>query len=214
MNKHLLAMAIGHAVMLGATLSAQAAVDTPVQRAKTVDTRAAETFTDQRRVQWGGWATTLDSGASIGTLTSAADCQNGETRAWNPLLARRVGAELQQAFDDELARAAFSPRATQATPLEVSAVLNDFTANLCSAGHGQWQGQLQVQVSWKVKQAGSQRVVHQMRTKGVVNVAHVTDRPPAYALRDAFAKAARNLITDRRFVAMVQPTATVVATND
>ena len=214
MNKHLLAMAIGHAVMFGAALSAQAAVDTPAQRAKAVDTRAAETFTDQRRVQWGGWATTLDSGVSIGTLTSAADCQDGETRTWSPLLARRVGAELQQAFDDELARARFSPRAMRAAPLEVSAVLNDFSANLCSAGHGQWHGQLQVQVSWQVKPAGSQRVIHQMRTKGVVTVAQATDRPPAYALRDAFAKAARSLITDRRFVAMVQPQTATVAARD
>jgi len=101
-------------------------------------------------------------------------------------------------------------------PLEVSAVLNEYVQNLCSTGNGHWHGGFYVQVTWKVRQAGSGKVLYQGTTRGSFATAQPAERPPAYALRDAFAVAARNLLADKRFVATLQPRGTVatVASRD
>jgi len=184
----------------------------PAQTRKSVDTRAALVAADMRPLQWAGWQAAYASGDRVGQTTAGGECRQGEAREWSELLARRVGAELQQAFDDELARAHLAPRSRQAAALQVSAVLNDLQLNLCSSGDGHWQGGFQVQVSWKVRQGA--RVVHQVRTKGSYVAVQTTDRPPAYALRDAFAKAARGLLADQRLMALLQPATVTVAARD
>jgi len=214
MTTRTMTIALAAAALCGASLQALAVDSPPATTARaSVDTRAAVVGIDRRPIQWAGWQTAYTSGDRVGQVQAiSGDCRVPVAHEWSDLLARRVGAELQQAFDDELARAQLAPRARHVAPLQVNAVLNDLTLNLCSSGDGRWQGGFQVQVSWKVRQAGSNRIVHEMRTRGSFTTAQATDRPPAYALRDAFAKAAHGLLANRQFVAMLQqPAATTVA---
>jgi ABC-type uncharacterized transport system auxiliary subunit len=168
----------------------------------------------QALVSWAGWDTPLAVGDRVGQLHSSTSCQQHEAREWSELMARRVGAEMQQAFDDELARARLlsRPASNRANALQVSAVLQDFSQNLCSGGNGSWSGTFQVRVSWKVRQAGSRRVVYQGNTLGAFKAARATARPPAYAVRDAFAIATRNLLADLRFIEVVRSGSSLVAT--
>lgn len=161
----------------------------------------------QALVGWAGWDTSLSAGDRVGSMQPSASCQQHETRQWSELMARRVGAEMQQAFDDELARA--HPLSRTATnrvhALQVSATLKDFAQDLCSGGDGSWSGSFRVRVNWKVRQAGSHNVVYQGTTQGMFKTTQATARPPAYAVRDAFAHATRNLFADPRFNEIVRP---------
>jgi hypothetical protein len=190
----------------GAAMAVEAAT---LKSAKALSALTAEPGVDSRRVLWSGWDTALHPGDRVGVVQSQPQCQQQEVREWSERMSRRAGAELQQALDDELARARYVPRnRSTLAPLEVSAVLNDYAQNLCSAGNGQWRGGFYVQVSWKVRQAGTGKVLYQGSTRGSFASAQPAQRPPAYALRDAFAVATRNLLADKRFVAALQPRAT------
>jgi serine protease Do len=192
---------------IGAAFALEAAT---LKSARAYSALPAEPGVESRRVQWGGWDSALHAGDPVGHVQLPPLCQQQEPRVWSELMARRASAELQQALDDELARARYVPRnRSTLAPLEVSAVLNDFAQNLCSTGNGQWHGGFYVQVTWKVRQAGTGKLLFQGTTKGSFATAQPAERPPAYALRDAFAVAARNLLADRRFVAALQPRGSV-----
>jgi hypothetical protein len=201
-------------MLFGAALCALAvpalAIEATAAIVKAHSPLRAEPGVDSRRVLWVGWETTLHNGERIGPLRSAPQCLPHEAREWSDLLARRAGAELQQAFDDELARAGYAPRnGSTLAALEVSAVLNEYAQDLCATGEGRWHGRFYVQVSWKVRHARSAKLLYHGTTKGAFATAGPSERAPAYALRDAFAVATRNLLADRRFVAALQPRGSV-----
>lgn len=197
------------AATIAASMSSFAAdaADVPLRQAQAHTIVAAVRGVPVRDAGFTGWSSSFVSGRDLPRTDTSAECDQ-PPREWSELLQRRVGIELQQAFKDELTHANYAPTGGNSPPeLEVSAFLNDFDMQVCHVGLGTWQGGFYVQVTWKVQEARSGRVLYQASTEGSYMSTAVQSMPAAVGLREAMSLAARNLLAERRFVAVLQPQA-------
>jgi hypothetical protein len=145
-------------------------------------------------------------GDRIGSVHGGADCTASNDRGWSELIRHRVEAEAQQAFREELAKAQATaePTGAKAAPLKVHAFVNNIDVEVCQASAGAWQGGFYVQVGWQIVAPDTGRVVYQASTEGSFTQATPKRASTAASLRQAFGMAVRNLLSDRRFTAMLQ----------
>jgi hypothetical protein len=142
-------------------------------------------------------------GEHIGALRTGGACDASTDREWSELVRQRVDAELPKAFNDEMTHArGLFPAATGAAPLRVQAFLNNIDVQLCQAA-GAWQGGFYVQVSWQIVSPDSGQVVYQASTEGSFSLNEPQRIATVTGLREAFGVAARNLLADPRFGAML-----------
>lgn len=196
------------AAITAALLSAASgAAELPMRQASARMVVLATPGVSTRAVGFTGWSSSFISGRDLARTHASAQCDQPE-REWSELLQRRVGIELRQAFNDELGRANYSSPSNALRPaLEVSAFLNDFDMRVCHVGTGRWRGGFYVQLTWKVQESNSGRVLYEASTDGSYTSAGVQTASAAAGLREAISVAVRNLLSERRFVSVLQPQA-------
>ncbi len=203
-----LSLCTAAAAVAAALLStASEAAELPMRQSQANMVVLATPGVPTRDVEFTGWSSSFVSGRDVARTHASAQCDQPE-REWSELLQRRVGTELQEAFKDELAQANYSSSVNASRPaLSVSAFLNDFDMQMCHVGVGGWHGGFYVQVTWKVQDASSGRVLYEASTDGSYKSTGVQTTPAAAGLREAVSVAVRNLLSERRFVSVLQPQA-------
>ena len=146
--------------------------------------------------------TAFADGDRIGSLHAGNECRTSGEREWSPLIRRSIETEVSQVFREELAKAQLP--GTKTAPLKVQAFLNDIHIDVCQAAAGAWQGGFYVQVGWQIVSPQSGKVVYQASTDGAFTLATPQRATSSQALHEAFGVAVRNLLSDRRFVAVLQ----------
>jgi len=188
--------------MLLASLSAHAEAPS----VKNVDTKPiALAGTSARGAVLTDLRTAFVDGERIGALHAGRACAAASEREWSELVRQRVESELPKVFQSEMSRAGgLFPVAPGGAPLRVQAFLNNIDVQVCQAAAGAWQGGFYVQVSWQIVSPDSGQLVYQASTEGSFTLNEPQRMPTASGLREAFGVAVRNLLADRRFVAMLQ----------
>lgn len=147
-----------------------------------------------------GWALNFAPGDPAAPPNTGAECAPGNAkREWSALLTQRVGAELNNAYRERLARV------PAAQGLEVKAFVNDVAMQVCRVGPGAWKGGFSVRVTWTVRRAGSGRVLYRGSTSGAYAPTTAQTMPAREGLRLAMSEAVLKLMSDRRFVAFAEP---------
>jgi hypothetical protein len=148
--------------------------------------------------------TAFVDGEHIGALRTGGACDAISDREWSELVRQRIETELPKAFHDEMTHArGLFPAAADGAPLRVQAFLNNMDVQLCQAASG-WQGGFYVQVSWQIVSPDSGQVVYQASTEGSFALNEPQRIATVTGLREAFGVAARNLLADPRFAALLQ----------
>jgi hypothetical protein len=149
--------------------------------------------------------TAFVDGDRIGSVHGGADCSTSGDREWSQLIRSRIETEMAYVFRDELAKVqTIAATAGKAAPLKVQAFLNDIRVDVCQAAAGAWQGEFRVQVGWQIVAPDTGRVIYQASTNGSFALASPQRVSSTAALRQAFGVAVRGLLSDRRFVAMLE----------
>lgn len=150
--------------------------------------------------------TAFSEGDRIGAVHAGAGCASAADREWSALIRQRIEAEVPRVFREELARRQpVSASGAKAAPLKVQAFLNNIDVDLCQAAAGAWQGGFYVQLGWQIVAPDTGKVVYQASTEGSYSLAAPQRTSTAAGLRHAIGVAVRNLMADRRFVAVLQP---------
>ena len=195
---------------LGIALGCAASMAAPLAEAeKPVESTLAPAglrLTAVKLASVGTWLAAADSG---GSGEAGPGCVAGAPDASGELIRQRVEADLPQAFQRELVNARIgSPRyEAMSSGLMVSAFVNDLKARVCNVGAGAWRGRFYVQVSWHVAQRQSGETLYQASTTGFFDHKEASaSTSAASGLSEAFAMSIRNLLTDQRLAAVLQPT--------
>ena len=194
---------------LAATLACAASMAAPLADAEKPASGA--TTLQLTSVRLAGLRTLAGPTDTGGSIEFGPGCVAGAPGESHEGVRQRVAADLPRAFQRELvsARLGSARYAAVAGDLEVNAFVNDVTARVCHTDDGAWRGRFYVQVSWQVAQRRTGQTVYQASTTGFFDHMEASAATSAAAgLREAFAMSIRNLLTDQRLAAVLQPAET------